>query len=341
MQATIIGLNQIGTSIGMCLRVNHRSQYHVVGYESDSKLHGQAENSGGVDKAEWNLDVAVREADIVVVNVPVNAAYGVLENISPYLKEGATVTDTCDTKRSILHWADQLLPDHASFVGGNPLVKTNASGTGDPSPHLFAQSPYAIVPSPTSAPASVGAVQSLCQDLGARPLFMDPAEHDSFTAAMVGIPALASAAAINSVAASPSWHEISKFIGSEFVSISEPMSRDPSWTNGMASTNRDMLLHWLGNLQTEVAKIKAAIEDESSVGTPEGPLADMLVNAWENRLRLELGITPKPPTSMSEAEPVPSSGETMMSMMFGGLFYRVFNRNKRSDDPTKYDRNKL
>ena len=341
MQATIIGLNQVGTSIGMCLRLNHRQKYEVIGYEPDSKLHSVAEKSGGVDKAEWNLDVAVRGADIVIINLPVNAAYGILENISPFLKQGATVTDTCDTKRSILHWAEELLPDHASFVGGNPLIKASASGIGDPSPHLFAQAPYAIVPSPHGSPAAVGAVQSLCDDLGAKPIFMDPEEHDSFTAAAVGIPALISAATINSVAQSPSWHEISKFVGNEFVSMSEPMSRDPSWTNGMVATNRDMLLHWLGNVEVEVAKLKSAISDDERVGTSDGPLADMLVNAWENRLRLELGITPSRPTSSGEQEPMPSSGETMMSMLFGGFIYRAFRNPKRRDDPTKYDRSKL
>ena len=341
MQVTIIGINQIGASIGMCLRLNHRSRYHVVGYEPDSKLHAQAEKMGGVDKAEWNLDVAVREADLVVINSPVTEAYRILQDISPYLKQGATVTDTSDTKRSILHWADQLMPDEASFVGGNPLVKVSAYGRGDPSPHLFAQAPYAIVPAPHSAPSSVRTVQQLAEDLGAKPLFMDPDEHDSYTAAAVGMPALLSAAALNAVAESPSWHEISKFVSSEFVAISEPMSNDPSWANGMASTNRDMLLHWLSTVETEVAKLRNAIADEDNVGRPDGPLADMLVNAWENRIRLELGITPKPPTGSGESEPMPSSGETMMSMLFGGFIYRVFRNPRRRDDPTKYDRSKL
>ncbi len=341
MQVTIVGINQVGASIGMCLRLNHRAKYNVVGYDPDSNVHSQAEKSGGVDKAEWNLDVAVREADLVIINTPVNAAYGMLENLAPYLKQGATVTDTCDTKRSILHWADQILPEHASFVGGNPLAKVSASGNGEPSPHLFAQAPYAIVPSPHSAPESVRLVQQLCNDLGSRPLFMDAEEHDSYSAAAVGMPALVAAAALNAVSGSPSWHEISKFVANEFASISEPMSNDPSWTNGMASTNRDMLLHWLSAIEAEIAKIRVAVSDEENVGTAEGPLADMLVNAWENRLRLELGITPDPPTGSSASDPMPSSGETMMSMLFGGFIYRAFRNPRRKDDPTKYDRRKL
>ena len=109
----------------------------------------------------------------------------------------------------------------------------------------------------------------------------------------------------------------------------------------MASTNRDMLIYWIDQVNAKLSDIKRLLESEEDVGDPDGPLADMLVNAWENRLRLDLGIQPSPPTSMQQAEQLPSSGEATASMLMGGFIMRAFRGSKDKDDPTKYDRRKL
>ena len=112
---TLIGTGQIGASIGLALKVEHPNKYRVVGYDPDQDTHARAEKIKAVDSAEWNLDVAVRDADIVVISLPVLRTYDILETIAPYLKDGTTVTDTCNTKRSILRWAEELLPSNVSF----------------------------------------------------------------------------------------------------------------------------------------------------------------------------------------------------------------------------------
>ena len=340
-QVTLIGVGQIGASIGLGLRTEHPKKYHILGYDPDQEQHSRAEKIGAVDKAEWNLDVAVREAEVVIISLPVTRSYDILETIAPYLNDRVTVTDTCSTKRSILRWAEDLLPAHASFVGGHPLVKADATGRDEPSPYLFTQAPYAIIPHPRSRPSSIRDVQEICTDLGARPLFMDADEHDSFSAAVEGVPAFVAAAALNAASDSPSWHEISKFVGKDFVSISQPMANDPAWVNGMASTNRDMLIHWIDQISLQLATIRRTLENDEEVSDPEGPLADLLVNAWENRLRLDLGIQPAPPTSQPPPEKLPSSGEATASMLMGGFIMRAFRGSRDKDDPTKYDRRKL
>ena len=119
------------------------------------------------------------------------------------------------------------------------------------------------------------------------------------------------------------------------------MANDPAWVNGMASTNRDMLIYWLDQINLKIAGIRRVLENDEEVDNPDGPLADMLVNAWENRLRLDLGIQPSPPTSQQETERLPSSGEATASMLMGGFIMKAFRGSKDKDDPTKYDRRKL
>ena len=340
-QITLIGVGQIGASIGLGLRTEKAREYRIIGYDPDQDIHVRSEKIGAVDKAEWNLDTAVRDADVIIISLPITRAYEMLENIAPYLGDNVTVTDTCSTKRSILRWSEELLPENISFVGGHPLVKADAAGRDEPSPYLFTQAPYAIIPHSGSRPEAIKNVQCICNDLGARPLFMDPDEHDSFSAAVEGVPAFVAAAALNAASDSPSWHEINKFVGKDFVSMSQPMANDPAWINGMASTNRDMLIYWINQINLKLTDMKRMLETDEEVGDPDGPLADMLVNAWENRLRLDLGIQPSPPTSQTPPERLPSSGESTASMLMGGFIMRAFRGSRDKVDPTKYDRRKL
>ena len=119
------------------------------------------------------------------------------------------------------------------------------------------------------------------------------------------------------------------------------MANDPAWVNGMASTNRDMLIYWVEQIQRQLGGIKALLENDEDIANPEGPLADILVNAWENRLRLDLGIQPPPPTQRTDTERLPSSGEATASMLMGGFVMKMFRGRREKDDPTKYDRRKL
>ena len=80
---TLIGVGQIGASIGLGLRTEHGKKYRVVGYDPDQDLHAQAEKIGAVDSAEWNLDVAVRDADVIMLSLPVTRSYEMLETIAP------------------------------------------------------------------------------------------------------------------------------------------------------------------------------------------------------------------------------------------------------------------
>ena len=57
-----------------------------------------------------------------------------------------------------------------------------------PSADLFAKAPYCLMPLPTASSDALNRVIFLVESLGAKPLFIDPYEHDSFYAAVSGLP---------------------------------------------------------------------------------------------------------------------------------------------------------
>lgn len=328
---SIIGLGLIGSSLGKALKARGRD-LEVIGYDSDSKVHNRAKKDGVVDRSEWRLPDAVRDADLVVLAVPVLAARELMSDMGPHLKPGATVTDTASTKRQVMAWASELLPDKVGFVGGNPLAGGGKSGPDGARADLFAGATYAVLPAVKAPEDSVRTVVNMIETIGAKAFFVDPHEHDTAVAAVSHLPVIMSSALMMAAAASPSWREISKFASDDFKGMTTHAGADPEVSLGIAASNADMISHWIDEIISELSDLQAMIAHESR-SDKKGPLMQSLINAWEARKRYEAGVT------MGEFErPVlPTAGEGMMQMFLGERILRVFREgSQRSEDPNRY-----
>ncbi|MCI0808399.1 MAG: prephenate dehydrogenase [Chloroflexi bacterium] len=338
---TIIGLGRIGTSLGMAIRSRQGGKSRVIGYDADSKTQTVARQMGAVDDVEWNLDNAVRDADLVIVATPAGALYDVFEAIGPHLKQGAVVTDTSPAKRAVLKWADELLPSHVSFVGGNPLTGASVTEQKNASGHIFHNAKWAVVAPPDAPQHAIRALTDLIEAVGSSPVFMDSHEHDSFAAATTGLPAIVAAAVMNAVSTSPSWSEISRFVGTEFDQVTSPASADPASSQSAAATNSDMLVHWIDQLIERFQALREGLIDEEERFSPDGVVANSFVQAWEQRARLEAGIADRRPVT-DERFTIPTAGEGMMGMFFGSRVARAMGGGKeKKKDATKYDRRRM
>lgn len=338
MQVSIIGLGLIGASMGQALRAKHGDKITVVGYDSNQDVHNAAVKIGAVDRAEWNLDVAVRDADTVIVATPTNAVYDIFEACAPHLKPGTLVVDTSSSKRAVIDWAEDLLPGTVDFVGIDPLAGAGFRGQKDAHYNLFQGKRVALTPTVRTRESAVKATVKLIEDLGARAVFMDVDEHDSFSAAVNGLPLVAAACLLTVASTSPSWREISRFVDTNFQSVTEPASIDPALGHAMAVTNPEMMVHWIDELIGVLTRVRNGIADENTRYNTDSPLAEVFINAWEQRLRLENGIEPGGPAENS----IPTSGEMTMSILLGRIGQQLMSRTReKSKDPTKYDRRKM
>lgn len=338
MQVTIVGLGLIGASMGQALRARYGNKITVIGYDSDQSAHNQAPKIGAVDKSEWNLDDAVRGSEIVILAAPANAVYDIFEATAQYLEPTAIVVDTSSSKRAVTDWADELLPSNVDFVGINPLTGAGFRGQNDAHPTLFEGKRIAMMPSVHTREKAVKRVSDLVEDLGGRPVFMDIDEHDSFSAAVNGLPLVVAASLLSVASTSPSWREISRFVDSNFHAITEPASHDPALGHATAVTNPDMMVHWIDQMIEMLGLVRDGIADEETRYNTDSPLADIFVNAWEQKLRLDHGIEPE----RQEENPLPTAGETTMTLMLGRIGQQLMMRSRMNrKDPTKYDRRRM
>src|SRR5687768_16007336 len=101
---TIIGLGQIGSSIGLALKA-HNVDVQLVGHDKNPQIAKDSQKAGAVDDVKYNLPASVAEANIVILALPLSAVRETLEIIGPDLQEGTLILETAPAKGTVAEWA--------------------------------------------------------------------------------------------------------------------------------------------------------------------------------------------------------------------------------------------
>jgi prephenate dehydrogenase len=248
---TIIGLGQIGTSVGLAL-ADHTEFVFRLGHDRQSGRARKAEKMGALDKVSINLPSAVREADLVLLTLPVDQIYETLEVMKEDLKQGAVVMDTGPVKQVVAAWANELLPAERYYVGLTPVLNPVYlhdvdSGLEAAHPDLFRDGLMGIVSPPGTPSEAMKLAADLTRLLGASPLFADPVEMDGLVAATRILPQLIAAGLLNATVDQPGWQEGRKFAGRSYADVSAPIMypTEPKTLTTAAMLNRENVIRVL------------------------------------------------------------------------------------------------
>jgi len=224
---TIIGLGQIGSSIGLAV-ADQIEGLKRVGSDREPKIMRAAAKLGAVDKTIFNLPASVKEADLVILSLPTDQIRETLSIIAEDLKPNAVVMDTAPVKETIANWAKELLPEGRHYVGLTPVInpaylQIHDSGVEAARADLFRRGLMVIV-APLHTPSeAVKLASDLTRILGASPLFTDPVEVDSLMAATHLLPQLLAAALLNITVDQPGWYEGRKLAGRAYTEVTGPL----------------------------------------------------------------------------------------------------------------------
>lgn len=300
--------------MGLALKRAGLEGLRIVGYEKEWGVGGKAVKAGAIDRSARDVASAVRDASMVVIATPILGIRAVMEEMAPELPEGCVVTDTGSTKTDVLAWAEELLPEHAHFVGGHPMAGKEKSGLAATEASLFEGAAYCIVPSVKADERAVKSVMAMAELVGAQPLFMDPQEHDSYVAAVSHLPLLLSTALFTLASESQAWPDMAGLAGGGFRDLTRLASGDPEMSHDICLTNRENLLHWLDRFRDEIDRYKELVEHD------EEGLFKAFARAQMNR---ETFL--QRPQELRPAAPEPdtmSAGERMLSFLVGEHWIR-------------------
>jgi prephenate dehydrogenase len=302
----IIGLGQIGASIGLGLRSKIKG-IEITGHDIEPTTAGKARKIGAVDKISYSLPKSLEGASIVIICVPVEAVKQIFEEIATSLEEGTIVTDTSSTKIQVMQWAEEILPKTVDFIGGHPMAGVETPGIDGAEEGLFEGATYGIFPPVDVRPESIDAIVSLISILKAKPLFIDPVEHDSLVAGVSHLPIALSINLINATTQSPSWREMSRLAAGSFRDVSRLASGSVDMHHSIFSTNRDSILRWLDSFDIHLKEFRKAVEEGGD------DLRDLLETAYQSRSDWLSGKV----ESDNSMDNVPTASENMLGMLGG------------------------
>jgi len=286
VQITLIGLGQIGASMGLALGA-HKESILRVGHDKQASVERQAEKLGAVDKVVHNLPAAVRDARLVVLCLPLSQVRRTLEAMVQDLQAGTVVLDTVPVKAQILAWIQDLLPSGCHYVGLAPalnprLLHELSLGVEAARADLFEKGVF-VVDAPAGTPeAAVTLACNFVQLLGATPLLADMAESDGLMAVTHLLPQLTAAALLNATVDQPGWEEGRKLAGRPFAAVTSGLAyHDEVDSLGLlAMHGRANIVHALDVLMAAVKGLRDDIENGDEAG-----VAERLEAAYEARER--------------------------------------------------------
>jgi prephenate dehydrogenase len=319
---TIIGLGQIGASIGITLR-RELKDIEIVGHDIDPEIAGKARKIGAVDKISYSLPLSLDESSIIIVAVPASRVEKVFKEIEPHLKPGVIVTDTSSTKQDVLKWAESIFAETIEFVGGHPMAGVETPGIDGAQDNLFDHASYAIIPLERTSSEAVDTVVNLIKVLGAEPFFIDPTEHDSLVAGVSHLPIAISIILMNTVSKSAGWVEMSRLAAGSFRDVSRLASGSVDMQHSIFLTNKESIIRWIDGFQDELVTFRELVEKGGD------PLRDTLKSAFKSRSDWLSGKINKDNT-ISE---LPTSSESMLGMFGGDKLNEITRKlKKRSEE---------
>ena len=263
---TIIGLGLTGTSLGLALK-REEGDFDVVGHDREPEAARQASKLGAVDRTQWNLHAAVDGADLVLLALPLHEIDETLGHIAEDLQPGNLVLACVTAMEPAIAAADKHLPETVHFVAAHPILVGVNSST-PPRATLFDGVTFCLAPSVQTAPEAIGLASDFVERVGAKPYYVDAAEHDGIMAGVDQLPQLVAAALMRMFSQSNSWQETQRFAGSRFGNATDLRgSADQLYNEFMA--NRAALALRLDQLQQELDHWRAWLAAPPDTGAED------------------------------------------------------------------------
>ncbi|HUI87092.1 MAG TPA: prephenate dehydrogenase [Anaerolineales bacterium] len=325
-QITIIGLGQIGASIGLALRGNKNVKR--VGYDKDVAVSRAAQSLEVVDEIK-NLPAAVKDAALVVLCLPLSEIRETLRHIGPWLADNTLIMDTAPVKSGVISWVKELIPPDRFYVGlvpaiGSHYIASLEFGLNAAQPDLF-QKGIMVVDVPQGIPEEiVNRAFDFCHSLGAKPMLFDILESDGLMTSVHVLPQLTAAALLNATIGLPGWQEARKLAGRPFAGVTSGMAYHDNAQSLQEAVlaNRASAVHALETLMAALQGLRDDIEQGNEAGISER-LSDSVKDreTWLD----ERGEAPWLQEG-GDAMEAPRAGEQIMQTLFGS---RIIDRNKK------------
>lgn len=255
----IVGVGLIGGSLAKDLR-RYGAVKNVVGSSRSEQHLARARELGVIDRFDTDVTRAVRDADMVVLAVPLGAMQSVFEKIGPVLAPGAVVTDVGSAKVSVINSARAAYGEVPSWlVPAHPIAGNENSGVEAAMDDLYKGRRVILTPTSGTDEQAVARVRAMWECVGADVLSMDPEHHDEVLAATSHLPHMLAYTLVDVLGQMQDRVEIFRYAAGGFRDFTRIASSDPQMWHDICMANQDALAKVLESFGDDLQALLAAV----------------------------------------------------------------------------------
>lgn len=259
-RVALVGLGLIGSSIARAARHLNLARTIVAIDASDAVVKRVLELQIA-DEATTDVAAGVKDADLVILCVPVGVVGAVAQAMKTGLKAGCIVSDVGSVKASVVAQVQPHLPESVHFVPAHPVAGTEHSGPDAGFSTLFHNRWCILTPPEGTEHSAVERVETFWSAMGSNVEVMTPQHHDLVLAITSHVPHLIAYNIVGTAAdlETVTQGEVIKFSAGGFRDFTRIAASDPTMWRDIFLHNKEAVLEMLGRLNEDIALLARAI----------------------------------------------------------------------------------
>jgi prephenate dehydrogenase len=268
-KVAIIGVGLIGGSLAIVLRRKGMAG-SIVGIGRGMENLDAARRLGVVDVITQDIGAGVKDADLVVVAVPVLKIAETVRKAAPDLKKGCILTDVGSVKQSVIEEVAPIVPEGVHFVPGHPIAGTENSGVEAAIPDLFTGRTCILTPIEKTDADAVNTVKTMWQEAGSKVIIMDAVQHDRALAAVSHLPHMIAYTLVNTIAdMKGEMPGILDYSAGGFRDFTRIASSSPEMWSDICAMNKESIVKTITDFQERLQGLKKKVEAGDLEGLKE------------------------------------------------------------------------
>lgn len=258
-KVVLIGVGLIGGSFALALK-RAQAVTQIVGLDRDSTSLNLAKSLGIIDHSTDDIELAVADADLILIATPVAQTATILSAIYPYLQAHTVVTDAGSTKSDVVLAARASLKEKiAQFVPAHPIAGREKNGPEAAISDLYAGKKVVITALPENATQTLRLVEQAWAACGAIIHHLSPQEHDQVFASVSHLPHLLAYALVDDIAQKSHADRLFQYAASGFRDFTRIAGSSPEMWRDISLANRDAIVQELDSYSAKLQQLRASL----------------------------------------------------------------------------------
>jgi len=260
----IIGVGLMGGSVARTARLKGLSK-NIIGYGRSQDLQNleTAKRLGVIDDYSLDIEVAVQDADCVVIATPVESIESILSLLQPVWSDHTIYTDVGSTKGNVVAAAQRVfgvIPNN--FVLAHPIAGGEQSGVEAAVDDLFINKRLIISPLSHTRQDALQKIQSFWEQCGSDVSMMEVHRHDAILAATSHLPHVLAFALVDMLGHQDEQSEIFNYAAGGFRDFTRIASSDPTMWRDICLANKNEIIPLLEQTKLQLDKIQCLLEHD-------------------------------------------------------------------------------